>query len=149
MSKSSYVKKDYNYLFLYSDKSILMVKCNGQLDLPCIESDKIDEEYTKVISRFRIRLSHHGIWSYMQTRVLKYRRCGIKKLLYLVKVESEVPGITMAPYGEECVWVPIEQAVVNKPNLLSETAKAAINDVGKYRGWNKAYKKNNRVRYTV
>lgn len=148
MSKSSYVKKDYNYLFLYSDKSILMVKCNGQLDLPCIESDKIDEEYAKVIIRFRIRFSHNGIWRYTQTRVLKYRRCGIKKLLYLVKAESEVSGITMAPYGEECVWVSIEQAVVNKPNLLSETAKAAINDVGKYRGWSKAYKKS-RVRYTV
>ena len=149
MSKSSYTKKDFYYLFLYSDKSILMVKCNGQLDLPCIESEDIGVEPKKVISRFRIRLSQNSIWSYIQTRVLKYRRCGVKKLLYLVKVELESPNVTMAPYGEECVWVPIEQAVVNKPNLLSETAKAAVNDIGKYRGWNKAYKKNNRVRYTI
>lgn len=149
MSKSNYVKKDFSYLFLHSDKSVLMVKCNGQLDLPCIESEEIDANFDKVISRFRVRLSHNGIWSYMQARVLKYRRCGIKKILYLVKAELETPNVTMAPYGEECVWVPIEQVVVNKPNLLSETAKAAVSSVGKYRGWSNAYKKNNRVRYTV
>lgn len=156
MSKSNYEKVDYHYLFVEAEDNVLMVKCNGQLALPCIESYDTEYNKYKILTTFHVNLSNYSLkWTPIQTIILKYRKCGIRRILHVVKMDNKMHVSSYSNnevgknmFAAACVWVPVEELVVNKPNLLSEYTKVAVMEVGKWRGWKKKYK-GSKAKYSV
>lgn len=124
MKDDFYVKYDYHFLVVVSENKLLMCKCNGEIGFPCVKTLSKDVKPEEVSVRFDTVVDEDGhVYRFTEKdgKVFKRRHCGIKRLYYVVQLKNKPSSIV-----RHCSFVPIEEVLVNKPNVLDSNAKAII-----------------------
>lgn len=133
MKNDSYVKYDYHYLVVILEDKLLMHKCNGEIGFPCIKTLNKGEEPEDVSVRFNVVINSSGhiyLFTKKDGKIFKHRHCGIERLYYIVQLKNK-PVSMMRYYS----FIPVEELLVNKPNILNNNAKAITKSLDKTYKW--------------
>lgn len=150
MKDDFYTKYDYHFLVVLLGDKLLMCKCNGEIGFPCVKTLSKDVKPEEVSVRFDAVVDEDGhAYRFVEKdgKVFKRRHCGIKRLYYVVQLKNK-PSSIVRHYS----FVPIEEVLVNKPNVLDSNAKAIIKCLDETYKWSDKLldkpKKSKRLKYS-
>lgn len=150
MKDDFYVKYDYHFLVVILENKLLMYKCNGEIGFPCVKTLSKDVEPEEVSVRFDTVVDEDGhVYHFTEKdgKVFKRRHCGVKRLYYVVQLKNKPVSI-----ARHYSFVPIEEVLVNKPNVLDSNAKAIIKCLDETYKWSDKLldkpKKSKRLKYS-
>ena len=150
MKDDFYTKYDYHFLVVLLDDKLLMCKCNGEIGFPCDKTLSKGVKPEEVSVRFDTVVDEDGhVYRFTEKdgKVFKRRHCGIKRLYYVVQLKNKP-----SPIVRHCSFVPIEEVLVNKPNVLDSNAKAIIKCLDETYKWSDKLldkpKKSKRLKYS-